>query len=116
MINFMSSYQRSDEKGKHFHPKGMLCWYGCNEYGEMNGFVQPIKKVPEYVWIFDFKNKGYQKLKKDREKIPNAAEVLAREPRAAPLLESETKPKLSQESKRFVQRRMKHASEKDRNK
>jgi len=115
MIDFMSSYQCQDRKGKHYHPRGVLCWYGCNRYGEMNGFVQPIKRVPEYVWIFDFKNKGYQRLKRNREKIPSAAEVLAREPRAAPLLESETKPKLSQESKRFVQRRMKHASKKDRN-
>ena len=55
MINFMSSYQCQDKKGKHYHPHGHLCWYGCNQYGEMNGYIQPIKRVPEYVWIFDFK-------------------------------------------------------------
>lgn len=111
MVNFMSSYQVVDRKGKHYHPRGQLCWYGCNQYGEMNGFVQPIKQVPEYVYIFDFKNKGYQRLKKERAMIPKLNEVLARDPRASPL---ETKVnRLSQESKRQAKRRRKDASGKE---
>lgn len=110
MINFMSSYQCQDKKGKHYHPKGYLCWYGCNQYGEMNGFVQPIKRVPEYVWIFDFKNKGFQRLKREQSIIPRLNEVISREPRGSPFETANVKPILSQESKR--QRRKKNASSK----
>lgn len=113
MINFMSSYQAQDKKRKHYHPRGYLCWYGCNQYGEMNGFVQPIKKVPEYVWIFDFSNKGYQRLKKERAMIPKINEVLAKEPRGSPLNESGVKIKLNQESKLKAKRRRKNARDKE---
>ena len=117
MIGFMSSYQRVDRKGKHYHPRGYLCWYGCNSYGEMNGYVQPIKRVPEYIWIFDFANKGYQKLKKDQAKIPRLNEVIAKEPRGSPYENSNIKKKLNQCSKRQEIRRRKDASsKKDRNK
>lgn len=112
MIGFMSSYQRIDSNGKHYHPRGMLCWYGCNQYGEMNGFVQPIKKVPEFIWIFNFKAKGYQKLKRDRAIVPKLNEVLAKEPRGSPFDKSNIKPKLNQISER--KRRKEHAREKAR--
>lgn len=110
MISFMSSYQCQDKKGKHYHPRGFLCWYGCNQYGEWNGFVQPIKKVPEYVWIFDFENKGFQKLKKDRAKKPTLSEVIAKDPNGFPYDISNVKLKLNQETMR--QRRLKNASSK----
>ncbi len=97
MIDFMSSYQCQDKKGKHYHPHGYLCWYECNRYGEPNGKVIPIKKVPEFVWIYDFANKGYQKLKKDREKVMKLNEVIAGEPRASPLEPSDRKIKLTQQ-------------------
>ena len=112
MINFMSSYQCQDKKGKHYHPRGYLCWYGCNRYGEMNGFVQPIKKVPEYVWIFDFENKGYQRLKRERAIVPKLNEVVSREPRGSPYEMASIKPRLNQLSKREIKRRNKNASSK----
>ena len=100
MINFMSSYQTQDkEKGKHYHPHGYLCWYGCKQYGEPNGFVQPIKKVPEYVWIFDFQNKGYQRLKRERKQKPSLNELLTREPQGFLYKESDVKAILSQATK-----------------
>lgn len=116
MINFMSSYQATQKKGKkikHYHPYGYLCWYGCNQYGEMNGFVQPIKRVPEYVWIFDFANKGYQRLKREREEKMKINEVIAREPRGSPFDNTNVKPILSQQSKRDRKRRNKDARSKE---
>ena len=110
MINFMSSYQCQDRKGKHYHPHGMLCWYGCNTYGEMNGYIQPIKRVPEYVWIYDFASKGFQRLKREREQIPKLNELLSQDPRGSPY--EVTKPRLNQESKREAKRRRKNASSK----
>jgi hypothetical protein len=113
----MSSYQTQDKKGKHYHPHGFLCWYGCNKYGEMNGFIQPIKRVPEYVWIFDFQNKGYQRLKKDQSVVPKLNDIVSKEPRGSPYEMANVKPILSQTSKREIKRRNKNASsKKDRNK
>lgn len=112
MINFMSSYQCQDKKGKHYHPKGYLCWYGCNQYGEMNGFVQPIKRVPEFVWIYDFGNRGYQRLKREQSEKPKLNDIISREPRGSPYDMANVKPKLNQESKRAAKRRRKDASSK----
>ena len=96
LVNFMSSYQTQDRRnGKHYHPHGYLCWYQCNDYGEPTGTVQLIKKVPEYVWIFDFANKGYQRMKKDMAKKKTIQEVLTAEPRMT-LLDTK-KPRLVQE-------------------
>ena len=116
MIGFMSSYQCQDKKGKHYHPKGYLCWYGCNQYGEWNGFVQPIKKVPEFVWIYDFSNKGYQRLKKEQAEIPKLSEVIAKDPRGSPYKNTNVTLKLNQESQRAAKRRRKNASKENRNK
>jgi len=94
MINFMSSYQTQDKRhGPHYHPHGYLCWYECDRYGDPTGVVHPIKKVPEYVWIFNFKDKGYQRLKRDREKVKTLKEVLSAEPRTTPLHTADVKPK-----------------------
>lgn len=83
----------------------------------MNGFIQIIKQVPEYVWIFDFQNKGYQRLKKERSVIPKLNEILSREPRGSPYDMANIKPRLSQSSRKEIKRRMKNAtSQKDRNK
>ena len=78
----------------------------------MNGYIQPIKRVPEYVWIFDFKNKGYQRLKRERMVIPKLNEVISKEPRGSPYEMANVKLKLSQESKREIKRRNKNASSK----
>ena len=79
----------------------------------MNGYIQPIKKVPEYVWIFDFKNKGYQRLKKEQSVIPKLNEIVSREPYGSPYEMANIKPKLSQVSKREIKRRNKNASSKE---
>lgn len=116
VINFMSSYQAQDRKGKHYHPRGYLCWYGCNQYGEMTGFIQPIKKVPEYVWIFDFKNKGYQRLKREKEVKPKLNELFAMDPRASPYEPSDVKGEYPQISNLQLKRRIKNARKEDRDK
>lgn len=100
MVGFMSSYQTQDKKGKHYHPYGYLCWYECDRYGDPTGTVQPIKKVPEYVWIYNFSDKGFQKLKRDRQKKKTIKEVLSAEPRTMPLNTTCMKPKVHQESHR----------------
>ena len=77
MIQFMSSYQKTDPvTRKHFHPRGSLCWFSCNQYGDPTGTTIFIKKVPEWRYIFDFSNRGYQQLKRERERMREANELL----------------------------------------
>ena len=120
MINFMSSYQCQDKKGKHYHPRGMLCWFECDSYGDPVGLVIPIKKVPEYVWIYDFKNKGFQRLKRERSRVPPLNEVLTRDKTVLSLDSTKIKAKLHQISRRKEkeQRRLEKnaSSEENRNK
>ena len=99
LISFMSSYQCQDQNGKHYHPHGYLCWYECNRYGEPTGNVIPIKRVPEFIWIYDFASKGFQKLKKDQEKKLKMNEVLSLQPRASPMDRTDVKVKLSQQQR-----------------
>ena len=110
LIDFMSSYQTQHKNGKHYHPKGYLCWYEADNYGDPTGTVHIIKQVPEYVWIFNFKDKGYQKMKRDNEKKKIISKVLSAEPRTMPLNTSGIKCKLSQTSHR--QNKLKDKKEK----
>ena len=113
IINFMSSYQCQDENRKHYHPRGMLCWYQCNSYGEPTGVVQPIKRVPEYVWIYDFQNKGYQRMKREQSYVPPIKEVLTRDKSLMPLDNTNIKAKLHQISRRKEKEIRKNASSKE---
>lgn len=109
MINFMSSYQAPGKKGKKFFPKGCLCWYGCNQYGEPNGYIQPIKLIPEFIWFFEYGKRGFPRLKKERSIIPTTPEVLTRDPLALEYDKSCIPVELSQESKRAIKRRKQNA-------
>lgn len=100
MVDFMSSYQRTDSNGKHFHPRGALCWFSCNQYGDPTGETVFVKFVPEFIWIFDFDKKGYQKLKKDRAKVKTYKELLTSEPSAEVMMFTDTKLRLHQDSHR----------------
>lgn len=101
MIKFMSSYQKKDYKTKkHYHPRGALCWFSCNQYGDPMGTAVFIKRVPEFVWIFNFKEKGYQQLKKDREKIREVNELLASDVKLDVMSFTDKKASLHQQSHR----------------
>lgn len=116
MIQFMSSYQKTDPKTKkHYHPKGALCWFSCNQYGDPMGEVVFIKRVPEWRWIFDFSNRGFQQLKRTREKEPELKELFNASDKEEPMPYSDIKHKLHQNSKRKdrLQRRKENGSSKE---
>ena len=116
MIQFMSSYQKMDENGKHFHPKGALCWYSCNKYGDPLGDVIFIKKVPEWRWIYDFANRGFQQLKRTLSAKPKLNEVLSSDVQEEQMKFTDTKMQLHQQSftqDRTERRRLKNARKKD---
>ena len=38
LLDFLSVYQTQDKfGGVHYHPKGALCWFSCNKYGDPLG-------------------------------------------------------------------------------
>ena len=98
MVDFMSSYQKKGADGKHFHPRGALCWFSCNRYGDPTGETVFIKRVPDFIWIFDFENRGFQKLKRDRAQRKTYKELLVSEPNAEVMKFSDKKAKLHQNS------------------
>ena len=118
MIQFMSSYQKTDTKtGKHYHPRGALCWFSCNRYGDPTGNVVFIKRVPEWRWIFDFANRGFQQLKRTLEKQPELKELFISDSSLESMNFTDTKMKLHQLSKRQdrLKRRKENASSKENN-
>lgn len=99
MIQFMSSYQKMDSKTKkHFHPYGALCWFSCNQYGDPTGDVYFIKKVPEFRWIFDFSNRGFQQLKKIKSEKPMINTILSRDVQLEEMKYTNTQMLLHQQS------------------
>lgn len=99
MIQFMSSYQKTDPvTRKHFHPRGSLCWFSCNQYGDPTGTTIFIKKVPEWRYIFDFSNRGYQQLKRERERVREANELLTSDVWAEQMKFTDIKMRLHQKS------------------
>lgn len=120
MIQFMSSYQKVDENGKHFHPRGALCWFACNRYGDPTGEVYVIKRVPEWRWIFDFANRGFQQLKKTRSRIPELKELFISDAQEEKMKFTDTTMRLHQTTQRHDRderrkRRRRNASSKENN-
>lgn len=99
MIQFLSSYQKMDYKTKkHYHPYGALCWFSCNQYGDPQGEVYFIKKVPEWRWIYDFSNRGFQQLKKTEEKEKKLNELFTSDVHEELMKFSDTRMRLHQQS------------------
>lgn len=60
LLDFLSVYQTQDKfGGVHYHPKGALCWFSCNKYGDPLGQVIYARKVPieSLMWSFSAKRK-----------------------------------------------------------
>lgn len=104
MIDFLAAYRtrdhmHGDKKYKHentkkYYPHGALCWFECNEFGEPQGTVIFIEKIPR-------KNKGktdsgFARLQKSQSAIMPLKTKLAREPTCETNPFSCIKPRLKQ--------------------
>lgn len=102
MIQFMSSYQRMDWKTKkHMHPVGALCWFSCNQYGDPTGEAIFVKRIPDFVWWFDFSQKGYQQLKKTLAHKAELKELFTSDSSAEKMKHTDTKMRLHQTTKHY---------------
>ena len=70
MINYLSTYRTQDKmRGVHYYPKGALCWFETNQYGDPIGSVYFIKSVPDQKLLnLSKKERGYQQLLKSQKK------------------------------------------------
>lgn len=86
-------------KGVHYYPKGILCWFEANQYGDPIGSVYLIKRVPdERLLSIPYKERGYRQLLQKKSVKGNLKKSITKE-------RSDTdtiiviKPKLSKEKK-----------------
>lgn len=108
MIDFLSQYRTRDHMHglkrydhlltKKYHPKGALCWFECNEYGEQTGPAVFIKRVPDERIVGN--DGGFQRLKKTLLTQPTLCDIFSRATDFMPLVFSGVKPKLHQTIRR----------------
>ena len=68
MINYLSDYRTQDRmKGVHYYPKGLLCWFETNQYGDPIGSVYVIKPIPDMVYLQTPRRKrGFRQVLSDK--------------------------------------------------
>ena len=81
LLDYLSSYLTQDKMhGKHYFPKGALCWFETNQYGEPNGTVYYARKIPVTKIVTNIYGlNNLAKLRKARSKKLKLNELFARE-------------------------------------
>jgi len=103
MVDFLCGYRTRDhmhgdkhykhEQTKKYYPKGALCWFECNQYGEPGQFAIFITKVPVKHGKTD---SGFTRLKENNKKIPPIKTILTEDITAEMNDYSNVKPRLPQ--------------------
>lgn len=104
MIAFLSHYRTRDhmhgskkyrhEYTKKYYPKGFLCWFECDQFGQQTGRAIIIKRVPDHS---DVKTDAGMEILKQDQGAPALWERFSRDCTATNLQESGVKPVLYQE-------------------
>jgi hypothetical protein len=81
MLDYLSDYRTQDKMhGLHYYPKGLLCWFEADKYGDPLGSVYIARRIPDMNLIFLPKSqKGYRRLLKQRSKRLTLKEILTKE-------------------------------------
>ena len=81
MLDYLSDYRTQDKmRGVHYYPKGALCWFECNQYGDPIGTVYIARKIPDLKFLaLPKKQRGYQQLLKKYKRKLSIKELLTRE-------------------------------------
>ena len=81
MLDYLSDYRTQDKmRGVHYHPKGALCWFETNQYGDPTGSLYIARMIPDMKLLeLPRKERGYQQLLKKYNKKPTTKELLTRE-------------------------------------
>ena len=81
MLDYLSDYRTQDKmRGVHYYPSGALCWFETNQYGDPNGSVYYVRKIPDMKLLeTPRRQRGYKKLMKQKCKRNNLKENLTKE-------------------------------------
>lgn len=66
MLDYLSDYRTQDKmRGIHYYPKGALCWFETNQYGDPIGSLYIARMIPDQnLMNRPKKERGYQQLMK----------------------------------------------------
>lgn len=81
MLDYLSTYRTQDKfHGPHYYPKGALCWFETNQYGDPNGTIYYVRKIPDIkMFAIPQRQRGFKRFMKQQKKKLNYNELLARE-------------------------------------
>ena len=95
MLDYFSDFRTQDKcHGKHYYPKGALCWFETDQYGDPIGSVYFARRIPDMKMLeLPMKERGFRRLKAQRESKKNFKYVLVKDQYNTEIKET-IKPKL----------------------
>ena len=81
LLDYLSDYRTQDKlRGVHYYPKGALCWFETNQYGDPTGMVYLARRIPdEKQWNIPRRQRGLKRLLDQQKKIYNLKEKFTKE-------------------------------------
>ena len=97
MLEYLSDYRTQDKMGGvHYYPKGALCWFECNKYGEPTGSVYFARRIPDMKYLeVPRRQRGWQRLLKRQNRKYNLKDKFSK-PNVDEKLKLTVKPELRQ--------------------
>lgn len=82
MLDYLSDYRTQDKmRGVHYYPKGALCWFETNQYGDPTGSLYIARRIPDMQFLsLPKKERGYQQLLKKYNRTLSTKELFTKEP------------------------------------
>lgn len=95
MLDYFSDFRTQDKMhGTHYYPKGALCWFETNQYGDLLGPVYFVRRIPDMKMLeLPLKERGLKRLKGQQNKKKTLIDILTKEKNDTEILETK-KPKL----------------------
>ena len=95
MLDYFSDFRTQDKAhGVHYYPKGALCWFETNQYGDPTGSVYFVRKIPDIKMLeLPMNERGFRRLKAQQCKEKTLNGILSKENIDTGTLET-IKPKL----------------------
>ena len=93
MIDYLSDYRTQDKmRGVHYYPKGALCWFETNQYGDPTGSVYLVRFIPDLKLLEKpSKQRGFRQLLKKQERKISIKELFSK-PRVDTEIKAVVKP------------------------
>ncbi len=95
MLDYFSDFRTQDKMGGiHYYPKGALCWFETNQYGDLLNSVYLVRLIPDMKMVeLPMTQRGLRRLKAQQNKKKTLNEILTKEKNDTEIIET-IKPKL----------------------